>query len=536
MSRSEKVIFWIAFSLLFSVLAWWKCLTWVEGYSDNVLLVDLLDNIAHRGLPFTQVQASLAEAVDIWNMKADELCALPLKLPAERDFNYFRWHPYVILYAIAPLAWFIPSPYVISSLIALSFVGMLAAAYWLLRQRGVNPWFSLAFLGLVLSNPGWCQSLQGQTYVDRLFLLPAMLLLIALFSRKAQMKWILLFGILSLLITERVGVICGAFLLGASILYWRKLAPLRRKIILMGFGCVLYSFFLIKLYVRYYATAAFSNNFVWSQIEFHLSTPPFVGGLAVLLIVNFAFLGLFSVFEWRGLLLTLGVMLPNILGSIGGAEKTNWYTHYHTMYLPFLVWASLEGYARVYNFSRKRAVRAPLLAVTLMILVFSNVLVPSNLPETSSYKTLTFTWKYYQHNPFFLATTEIPAFLSDAATRPPFRQLMPMIKATIPRGSFVGTFDIMMPPLYGWANLLDYPDGLAEADYVIVRVEKDASGNRIYGGQPCLVSQDECAKISSCLTERLRRAGYTTDSPVLLGSSGLAILKRGYPSSLNGKQ
>jgi hypothetical protein len=515
------MIFWIVFSLLFSVLAWWKCLTWVEGYADNVLEAELVDNVAHRGLPLTQIQASIKQAVDLWYMKVDELCRNPLKAPPEREFNYFRWHPYVILYLLAPLAWFLPGSYVIAATIVASFVGLLAAAYWLLRKRGVNPWCAGGFCCLIMAHPGWYLAIQGQVYPDRLFLLTGMLLLIALFSSQAKMKWILLFAVLSILVTERIGLICGAFLFGAAILYFRKLAALRWKIILLSFGCALYSMVLIKFYIKYYATEGFSSNFIWPVIKLHLSTPSFVEALAVFFIFNFAYLGLFSVFEWRGLLLTLGVMVPNILGTIGGAEKYNWVTHYHTMYFPILVWASLEGLARLYNFSRKRTAHV-LLFMAVLLLAFLS----AAMPPRETYKTLGYRWKNYLQHPLYFSIHEMPAFYGRNATRPLFKDIVPIIKSAIPKGSVVGTFEPLMPTLYGWADILFYPDGLEDADYALIRYEKDASGKYIYSGEVCYEGAEECARLSSCLTERLRAAGYNTETPVLMETHKFAILKR----------
>ena len=38
------------------------------------------------------------------------------------------------------------------------------------------------------------------------------------------------------------------------------------------------------------------------------------------------------------------IMLPNMIGDIGGAEKTGWSTHYHALYIPYLIAASCIGF------------------------------------------------------------------------------------------------------------------------------------------------------------------------------------------------
>ena len=94
MSRSEKAIFWIVFALLFGVLAWWKCLTWVEGWGDNVFTVDLSETIAQThmnpidtpkygsiGIPCFDVECRI---VDLETGKERELASLIPRLRPHR--------------------------------------------------------------------------------------------------------------------------------------------------------------------------------------------------------------------------------------------------------------------------------------------------------------------------------------------------------------------------------------------------------------------------------------------------------------------
>src|SRR5207302_1111825 len=66
-------------------------------------------------------------------------------------------------------------------------------------------------------------------------------------------------------------------------------------------------------------------------------------------IINVLFFGIFCAFEWRLALIAAAAMLPNVIGSIGGAEKVGWTTHYHSVYLPFLVAAALFGFGSLWN-------------------------------------------------------------------------------------------------------------------------------------------------------------------------------------------
>lgn len=524
MKKHERAALLAATLVMCALLSWHKSLTWVEGQTDNVYVAELVDNISTRGLPLTQVNRSVmqAQSLGLWQMKAEDLCAQALKFAENREYNYFRWHPYVVLYLLAPFAWLSSGPVVISSAIAIVFVVFLSTVYVFVRARDVEPLGAVAFCALVMSHPAWYQSLQGQVYPDRVFMLSAVLLVAAVFLGRLRWWLVCVCVLASVIVTERTGIISGAFLCGVALLYGDRLGKLRWPIAALGVGAIGYSFAWIKLYIQYAQTEGFSNNFLWPVIKAHLSTPAFVDGLIVFAVVNFAFLGLFAFAAPRALLIVVGLMVPNILGSVGGAEKTSWLTHYHTMYFPFLVWASAEGYARFARNGGPRAFRFVVPAVTIAIALTSACLVPA-----VNVKSMSFSLTQLGSQPIVRALREIPLFVGDHPARPVFRAVALHARELIPKGATVTTFEGMMPSLYGWADLYYYPDGLADADFAVVTVEKNRSGEQIFGGQWTNLGALEYAKQSECLTDRLRGAGYLVESPVVLGGSGAyALLRR----------
>jgi hypothetical protein len=223
-------------------------------------------------------------------------------------------------------------------------------------------------------------------------------------------------------------------------------------------------------------------------------------------------------------------MIPNILGSVGGAEKSGWLTHYHTMYFPFLIWAAAEGYAKLSRWSEKLGPHPMLSHAALGAITISLALALATTVLAPSYKQIKyFSWIYLNQQPLFQAAVELPEFIGTNATRPRNKDYAALIKANVRPGSFVTTPEGYMPSLYKWSNLAYYPDGLAEADYAIVTMVSNANGSPVYGGQVCYLGTVEAAKQNLCLTERMRLAGYDLNNPVKIGNSGMALLKRNKP-------
>ena len=81
--------------------------------------------------------------------------------------------------------------------------------------------------------------------------------------------------------------------------------------------------------------------------------------MAAFALTNLLFLGWMACLAgWRYLLLALGALLPNVLVTTGGAELNGWTTHYHAMYMPFLVFAASVGFARMMLWLPGAAARA----------------------------------------------------------------------------------------------------------------------------------------------------------------------------------
>ena len=80
--------------------------------------------------------------------------------------------------------------------------------------------------------------------------------------------------------------------------------------------------------------------------------------------------GLF--FAKRLTLITILMVLPNIFYDIGGAEKTQFDTHYHSLYFPFLVFTFLAGIVRLESYLKQIKIKKSLIFYPyfLIVLIF----------------------------------------------------------------------------------------------------------------------------------------------------------------------
>jgi hypothetical protein len=133
----EKCLVGFVFVVITLILFLFKSNTWIFGFGDNTFIVDLLGNIARTGKPLSQISATIAEWFgSILFKPAPEVCALPLSSPATPLFHYFKWHPYLVLYVLAPLSWLIAPLGALSVATALSFSSLLLAVYCISRREG----------------------------------------------------------------------------------------------------------------------------------------------------------------------------------------------------------------------------------------------------------------------------------------------------------------------------------------------------------------------------------------------------------------
>src|SRR5439155_10104485 len=99
------------------------------------------------------------------------------------------------------------------------------------------------------------------------------------------------------------------------------------------------------------------------------------------LFINVLLLVPFGIFAKRWAFIALCSLIPNLIGSIGGAEKLGWTTHYHSYYFPFLIIALIVGASALFK-TRSRGLISisTVLAIAVTLLyAFMNPFPPPSL-------------------------------------------------------------------------------------------------------------------------------------------------------------
>ncbi len=506
--------------MLFLTLTSVKIFNIRQGFGDTAIFLQLTDNIAHGRGPVSEVFANTLsfQHSKLFLMPASDLATNPLLPPARNERNMLHFHAYFILYPIALFALVLPVNVVLMALYVASFIGLLLCSYLVLRENRIPIGAALLFSALVVANPAWSEGLLwGQFYPDRLFVLAGFLFMVFATQKAMHRGAFLIFSVLCLLINERAALIAGLALCGYVGLYWKTIESNRLLRLVVGIGLLGSGVFLTKVWLVNMYYASFLPTSLGQVIrDFH--NPVFAGNAAIFFLVGLPLLAV-ALFEWRAAIIAFACMLPNILGNVGGAEKTAWSTSYHSYYLPILVWAAMLGYSGAYSWVSKRQKSAILLGATAIVAAVMFMLNPDSIA----------TFGVAPRNIFasfpVVAAQQVSIFL-----RPGGSSLAVSgntLRGLIPRGATVSTVEGAMPLLYHDRTLHLFPVGIDTADYAVMRPVRTKSGFT-YIGAVSFLGADELAKINRTLRMRMRRDGYDFSHAQRFMDIGLAVIPRNH--------
>jgi hypothetical protein len=321
---------------------------------------------------------------------------------------------------------------------------------------------------------------------------------------------------LSATIVERAGLILGIFILVYTGLYWKERRSTWAIAVSLGIVLILYAGTILTAVLD----NSHYNGFLPTSpatLQSHFEYPGFTDKLGVFLLMNVALLG-FGLFRPKALLLALGVMLPNMLGNVGGAEKTGWSIHYHVLYLPFLVWAAAGGYARLIRYLqdppltvrrhlperlRRFDLRAAS-AVCSLVLVVGLCLLSVGLDPYAP-KLETFRLGRVNDLALISMLQRVPEYWP-GVRRQNTLALYEQLQRAIPEGSVVTAPEPAIPALYRRRTVWMYPLGIDTSDYVIYA-----------GGQFSYLSEFDERSIGECLLNQMSAAGFDLEHPLHVG-------------------
>jgi hypothetical protein len=519
--RELLLVCGLAFALAILVTAI-KVVQLDVSHGDDAMFMQLTHNAGSRGVGRSQIAGTDLDFVGrgMVHLTAEQVAADPLTPTADPERDEFRIHSYFILSPVGVLTRIIPVAVVLQALFVASFVGMVLLVYIAGRRAGLSPLVTAALCALVVWHPAWTQAFQWEFYPDRLFVLLGFALMLAASSERTAPFVVLLLAVLCAAINERTAAIGGLFLMTRALFFWRAGGSRRVFDVATGAAMIVYALAIMHWYLD--KTSIISQSYdaffpsTSAKLVAFLSDPAVQGGIALFLLASAALL-FPALVEWRGAAIALLIMLPNIFGSYGGVEKTGWYSHYHDLYLPALVWAALTGLvAADHRLRGSPAARAIPLLLTVLVLA------------VAFYRPATGTFAVDASADAFLHWVSTQARLDFGPSGAELRADADAVRRAIPAGALVSSVESGMPLVYDGRTVDLYPLGIDRARYAIV-AQSLVAGRLVISGFPSVLGPAETAKIDAVLERRMRRAGFDLDHPLVRTHTGLAVFKRRSP-------
>lgn len=497
---------------------------------DAAYAVEALDSVRSHGVLNTELVNGFLHALrTTFLAPAQGVCAAALSAPDPLILNGFERHTYFILYPLAPLSAVVPSAALVAVLLASAFVAAVAVVFVFLRVEGVRRLPALAFVALLLASPAWYASATGQYYYDRLFVFVGLAFTLLVHARLQGRRvplWLLLAtGVVGSLINERGALGISLVALATAVGCWRAARSTRTLVPLLALGVTAGVF--AVTYLMFFAVNEDYGSLTTSVTSFLPSLrddETFARNTAKFLAFNAAFLLLALRAPWPLAAAAWLGCVPNLVATIGGAEKTGWSTHYHSYYFPVLVAVAAIGYARLCRPGDRPLRRNPLpvaLPAVVSVLAVLTVLVYP-FPSERVLDLRSDTWRLH-------AAADVLGRFTDAADGPARRAQADAnlaLRELVPAGATVTTSEGSIPALYGAGRTLYYyPLGIGQAEYAVLPFTQGPDGTYSYGGAVSYNGPGPAQELNSCLTERLRAEGFDTQAPVGT-TGGVAVLRR----------
>jgi len=528
MSKLEKISVAIFFIIALAAFQYVSKLNYYVSQLDSANMVENIDTTYFKGVPSSQINKSVVDALaSVITQTASDVCSQPLISSNTESTKIFDRHAYVILYILAPFRSIFSGQAIAAFSHALGFIGLLFSIYFFLRSKNLPIFATLAFGLMVSAHPVW-SGMFGQFYPDRLFLFAGYLYVVLvhqqLTKKSEHTGYILVLAVLTSLIHERAALMVGGFTL-ASLLLYRNWSGWSRKDVPLVAAAVCSLSYAIGYMVLFNQNPDY-GSFTSSLASFTdtvLNNETFRFNLEKFLIVNLGFL-ILAVFEWRLALIAFGAMLPNIIGTIGGAEKTGWSTHYHSTYFPFLVAAASIGSIRLWQVVQARSIKWMIVVPFAVIGAFLALLDPDSISPLVKLKSSNVA------NNSLVKIVEVLTNTGNGRGIRSNANFRRGVADEVPNGAVVTTFEGMFPSLLGRERILHYyPLGLGNANYAVLPYSMDNQGVMQLSGAVTYLGPENSSKLDSCLSARIRDAGYKVVKRFSMlpdNRAGTVILKR----------
>jgi len=473
----------------------------VSQQLDQAYFLESIDTTLATGRSTTMLGRSIIHAVsELITAPVSKICEYPLENDRQGYLSLYQRHALPILYGLAALRTFLPTNVVYYLCALVAFPGLLFIVYFRSRHLGVPVIISVVLLLMVAFHPAWSYSSFGQFYADKLFPPFCILYFFILHDWLTQDRRrpiaLLVLGVLAAATSERSVIMLVAGTLGVYAFFgfrrkWSRLDFLPLILILI---LAVY----VVIYMRFIQANSDYSSFSSGVLNFfsalHRNTDD-AKAIYKFLFINLLFLVPFGFFAKRWALIALLSMIPNVIGSIGGAEKLGWSTHYHSPYFPFLIIALVMGASALWK------TRSRVLIPIFMTLAFSITVLYAFMDPFSP--SVSFPSQQVRQTGL-VKMVEFYTGTGPAETIIKRTRRLKGIAAHIPPGSDVSTLEGYMPALYEqgvkWIHF--YPLGLGKSDYLILPYTPIGDERR-WEGFVSYLGRDVIEQANSCLQQKI---------------------------------
>lgn len=485
---------------------------------DTVFLFESISGIWETGKPVSESVASWPLVAKTIVMLPEQVCAMDFGFPNPPLYNVYDNHAYVALYPLALVGKIVGVERAFSLANALAYLTLLLAPYVFLRSRGTTRFSAFIFSICVLCYPGWSISALGDYYLDRLYM-PCMLVLLYVLHQQIKTpspkKYFLLVPILLAIAAASFNERASIMVIAALLFFWVMFPSFRRnrKLMVATIGVLAVLIFHLVFYFSFFyhgidgAHGAVSLSY--SYLIGRMTNP----AMMPFILTNFLFLGWFVFFAgWRYALLLLGALIPNILINIGGAELTGWMTHYHSMYIPFLIFTASVGFLHL-----NQCIKQPIFKLGFFAIIGASV-----LTFACFFDPATARWSKELPGSFGVTSSVFKFYAKpQSSTEIAATYWLKLLEDEIPAGVKISSTEGVMPVLYKSRRLALYPYGIDEAEYIIVA---GSVVNGVPTGITGAPNDLDSPLLNACLAKRAKDQGFVffkDFSPV-----GVIVFKR----------
>jgi hypothetical protein len=345
------VVFWFVIFFTLRALYYYNIDRYYTQAGDSAGFVDLIKVIAKTG---TMVSAVFSSAYSIFPLlwsSSDVYCQSEL-LNKFVNTSFTEWHPYLIAYLFAlPVKILGIGALEVSSFInALNIVGVFSVVWCYLRLNNINRLSAIVFITVLCIFPVWGGTVDGQFYFDRLYAFPCVaLILFCIEKSKVNTFPVLIYGlfIVCISISERTALLTAVYLFIAWSFQFKMLFD-RHNLIKLGLSIA--GLMYVYLYMKLFQNSFYYNGINLTQAIENIKQSIFPEGNlfkpTMQWLVTLLPMLLLCLFRPKNILIVFALVAPNILVSVGGAEKIGFATHYHAGYIPFIIGYAAIGFVK----------------------------------------------------------------------------------------------------------------------------------------------------------------------------------------------